>query len=133
MRKINKIILHCSATKEGKVFTAKDIDTWHKQQGYKCIGYHYVILLDGTIQMGRMDAEVGAHVVGQNANSIGVCYIGGLDLSGKAKDTRTAAQRLALKTLVSKLRQQYPNATVHGHNEFAAKACPCFDVRKEAL
>lgn len=131
MRKINKIILHCSATKEGRQFTAKDIDQWHKQRGWKGIGYHYVILLDGTIQPGRPESEIGAHTVGQNSNSIGICYIGGLDADGKAKDTRTDQQKEALHNLVSDLLKKYPGSTVHGHNEFANKACPCFNVKKE--
>ena len=80
------------------------------------------------IHAGRQLQRVGAHCKGHNANSIGVCYIGGLSKDGKPKDTRTAAQKKALMELVSKLRQEYPLATVHGHNEFAAKACPCFDV-----
>lgn len=131
MRVINKIILHCSATKAGQHFTVEDIDRWHKQRGFTKIGYHFVIYLDGTIHKGRDVSEVGAHVVGQNANSIGICYIGGLDEKGNPKDTRTDAQKEALKRLVAELKGKYPNATVHGHNEFAAKACPCFDVKKE--
>ena len=131
MRRINKIILHCSATKEGFSFTAKDIDDWHKQRGWKKIGYHYVVLLDGTVQSGRPESEIGSHTVGQNADSIGVCYIGGLDLNGKPKDTRTIQQKKALDSLISDLLKTYPASTVHGHHEFANKACPCFDVKKE--
>ncbi len=131
MRKINKIILHCSATKEGQPFTAKDIDTWHKQRGWKGIGYHYVVLLDGTVQPGRPESEIGAHTDGQNANSIGICYVGGLDSNGKPKDTRTSQQKNALRNLVSDLLKKYPDSTVHGHNEFANKDCPCFNVKKE--
>ncbi|MDR2038634.1 MAG: N-acetylmuramoyl-L-alanine amidase [Bacteroidales bacterium] len=131
MRKINKIILHCSATKEGQSFTAKDIDQWHKQRGWKSIGYHYVILIDGTVQPGRPESETGAHTVGQNSHSIGICYIGGLDPDGKAKDTRTYQQKAALKSLISDLLKKYPGSTIHGHNEFANKDCPCFDVKKE--
>ena len=133
MRKVNKIILHCSATKEGQPFTAKDIHTWHIQRGWKSIGYHYVILLDGTIQTGRLESEIGAHTAGQNANSIGICYIGGLDADGKPMDTRTIQQQNALKNLVADLLNKYPDSTVHGHNEFANKACPCFNVKKEFL
>ena len=93
MRKINKIILHCSATKEGKHYTAKDIDRWHREQGYTMIGYHYVILLDGTVEYGRPLEMQGAHTYGHNADSIGICYIGGLDQYGKAKDTRAEAPK----------------------------------------
>ena len=131
MRKIDKIILHCAATKEGQHFTVEDIDRWHKQRGFNKIGYHFVIYLDGSVHKGRDIAEIGAHCIGQNANSIGICYIGGLDANGKPKDTRTDAQKNALKKLVNDLLVKYPSATVHGHNEFANKACPCFDVKKE--
>lgn len=131
MRKIDKIILHCSATKEGQQFTIKDIDAWHKQRGFKYVGYHYVILLDGTVETGRPESEVGAHTLGQNANSIGICYIGGLDANAKPKDTRTDAQREALIKLVKELKAKYPGVTVHGHNEFANKACPSFNVKDE--
>ena len=128
MRKINKIILHCSATCEGQAFTAKDIDRWHRKRGYTTIGYHYVILLDGTVEIGRPEEQPGAHCKGHNAHSIGICYIGGLDKEGCAKDTRTEQQRQAMKQLIADLQQRYPNTTVHGHREFANKDCPCFDV-----
>jgi N-acetylmuramoyl-L-alanine amidase len=131
VRKIDKVIIHCSATKEGRNFTVADIDRWHKQSGFTKIGYHFVVYLDGSVHKGRDIAEIGAHTKGQNSNSIGICYIGGLDADGKAKDTRTDAQKAALVKLVAELRAQFPNATIHGHNEFANKACPCFDVKKE--
>lgn len=132
MRTINKIIIHCSATPEGKDFRAKDIDLWHKQRGFTGIGYHYVIDLDGTVEKGRDEALVGAHCVGQNQCSIGICYIGGLDKYGKTpKDTRTEVQKVSLKTLVNNLKNKYPGISVHGHNEFANKACPCFYVSRD--
>ncbi|WP_029902286.1 N-acetylmuramoyl-L-alanine amidase [Prevotella sp. 10(H)] len=131
MRKIDKIILHCSATKEGQHFTAEDIDCWHKERGFAKIGYHHVVYLDGSVHKGRDESLIGAHCLGQNATSIGVCYIGGLDKSGKPKDTRTANQKRALINLVNDLKAKYPGSRVYGHNEFAAKACPCFDVKKE--
>lgn len=131
MKKITKIILHCSATQEGKDFTVSDITKWHKQRGFTTIGYHYVIYRDGSINKGRPEDQIGAHTLGQNANSIGICYIGGLDTDNKPKDTRTEAQKASLIKLVEELKGRYPGATVHGHNEFAAKACPCFDVKKE--
>lgn len=111
--------------------TVKDIDRWHRDRGFSGIGYHHVIYLDGSIHRGRPEENAGAHTVGQNATSIGVCYIGGVDEKMKPKDTRTSAQRDALKKIVSDLQQRFPGATVHGHNEFAAKACPSFDVKKE--
>ena len=127
MRRIDKIIIHCSATEGGRDFHASDIDMWHRARGFKCIGYHYVVTLDGEIEAGRSETEIGAHCLGQNANSIGICYIGGLR-AGEPYDTRTAAQREALKLLVNKLMRRYPGATIHGHKEFANKACPCFDI-----
>lgn len=131
MRKINEIIVHCSATVEGRDYTVADIDSWHKARGWRCIGYHYVIYRDGSVHTGRSIWKVGAHCTGHNANSIGVCYIGGLDLNGKPKDTRTPQQREAMHRLVSDLQKRYPGATVHGHCEFADKACPCFDVKTD--
>lgn len=131
MREINKIILHCSATKEGSHFTVKDIDAWHKNRGWSGVGYHYVILLDGTVQKGRDISKIGAHVRGHNAKSIGICYIGGLDKDGKAKDTRTEAQIEAMNKLIKWLNHKFPEASIHGHNEFSNKACPCFNVKEE--
>lgn len=130
-RKIEKIIIHCSATPEGRHVTVKEIDKWHRERGFSGIGYHWVVYLDGTVHKGRSEAIGGAHTVGQNAKSIGVCYIGGVDQKMKAKDTRTPAQKIALRELVKNLQSRYPGATIHGHNEFAAKDCPCFDVHKE--
>lgn len=132
MRKIDEIIIHCSATAEGKDFNASDIDRWHKQRGFKKIGYHYVIKLDGTIEKGRGVEEIGAHCLNHNKNSIGICYIGGLASDNKTpKDTRTAEQKKALWKLIVELMIKYPDATIHGHREFANKACPCFDAQKE--
>jgi N-acetylmuramoyl-L-alanine amidase len=129
MRTISKIIVHCTATPEGRDVTVADIDRWHRQRGFRCIGYHYVIYLDGSVHQGRPISEIGAHCLGQNNHSIGICYVGGLAKDGKtAKDTRTDAQKAALVKLITELRRQFPNATLHGHREFANKACPCFDV-----
>ena len=128
MRTITKIILHCSATKEGKNFSAADIDRWHREQGYAMIGYHYVILLDGIVEPGRPLELQGAHTYGHNADSIGICYIGGLDHNGCPADTRTPEQHRAMTELINKLLQRFPDATVHGHREFANKDCPCFEV-----
>lgn len=132
MRKINEIIIHCSATHEGADFSALDIDYWHRKRGFDCIGYHYVICLDGRIQKGRNIEYAGAHCYGHNQNSIGVCYIGGLDKEGFPKDTRTPAQREALKSLVNDLRDAWGDIPVHGHHYYnKKKACPCFDVEGE--
>ena len=149
MRKIDEIIIHCSDSPEGRNDKAEDIRRWHKQRGFNDIGYHYVIDLDGTIEQGRPIEQAGAHCTGHNRNSIGICYIGGAywrdgvnakgkpikGKDGKAvlipKDTRTLLQRIAMKELVAQLLGMFPEATVHGHREFANKACPCFDVQAE--
>ena len=132
MRKIDLIIIHCSATREGKDFRAADIDRWHRQQSFKSIGYHFVVRLNGEVERGRPIAEVGAHCKGHNATSIGVCYIGGLAADGKMpKDTRTVEQRKAMRNLVRTLKHVFPGAVVRSHRDFAAKACPCFDATRE--
>lgn len=133
MRKIDKIIVHCSATPEGRAVTAKEIDSWHRNKGWNGIGYHYVIGLNGEIWQGRNIELAGAHTERQNTNSIGVCYIGGCDKNMKAKDTRTAAQKTSLIKLIQELKGKYKNATIHGHNEYAAKACPSFNVQSWLL
>jgi N-acetylmuramoyl-L-alanine amidase len=132
MRTINKIIIHCTATPEGRAVTVADIDRWHKERGFSKIGYHYVIGLNGERWQGRNLSETGAHCEGHNTNSIGICYVGGLETDGKTpKDTRTTMQKIALKTLIEEIKASYPAATIHGHNEFANKACPCFNVKNE--
>lgn len=132
MKEVKEIIVHCSATAEGKPFTIADIRRWHKAQGWDDVGYHYVIHLDGSIHQGRGEAFQGAHCKGHNAHSIGVCYIGGCAADGKTpKDTRTDAQNAALLALLKRLRKRYPEATIHGHRDFAAKACPSFDAKGE--
>jgi len=133
MRTINEIILHCSATKEGKHFDAEDIRVWHVNgNGWSDIGYHFVILLDGTIEHGRPVEKVGAHVKGRNRNSIGVCYIGGLDEDGKPKDTMTKEQEASFLDVVHSLRLVLGgNISVSGHNEYANKACPSFVLCKK--
>ena len=132
MRTIDKIILHCAATKEGRDIKTETIKSWHvKGNGWSDIGYHYVIELDGTVKKGRPIYRSGAHTKGHNTGSIGVCYIGGIDIEKKPKDTRTEAQRNAMDELINELLVEYPNATIHGHNEFSAKSCPSFDVQKE--
>ena len=130
MRRITEIIVHCSATPEGCDYDARDIALWHRQRGFLKIGYHYVVKLDGTIQEGRKLSDVGAHCSGHNANSIGVCYIGGLR-DGIPADTRTDAQKFALLKLLQSLKVLYPKARIYGHRDFANKACPCFDATAE--
>lgn len=132
MRTINEIIVHCSATPEGKDYTVKDIDRAHKLRGFSKIGYHYVVYRDGSYHIGRNPEEIGAHCIGHNANSIGVCYIGGVAKDGKTpKDTRTDAQKKTLISLLRTLKARYPKAKIYPHYKFAAKACPSFDAEKE--
>ena len=132
MRKISKIIIHCSATPSGRAVTINEIDAWHKQRGFACIGYHYVIGINGEIWKGRDEQRIGAHCLNHNKHSIGICYIGGLSSKDYTpKDTRTDMQKAALIKLLRELKVKYPNATIHGHNEFAAKECPCFDANNE--
>lgn len=134
-RPITEVIVHCTATPEGRDVSVQTIREWHKAKGWSDIGYHWVVLLDGAIQAGRPEALVGAHVAGRNANTLGVVYVGGVAKDGKTpKDTRTPAQKAALLAHVKALIERYPTITkVTGHNQYAAKACPSFDVRKDEL
>lgn len=132
MRQINLIIIHCSAVKPNQTSSAKQIDQWHKAQGWRMIGYHYVVRRDGTIEVGRPEHQIGAHCSGRNASSIGVCYEGGLNAEGQPSDTRTDAQKEAIRNLLCDLKTRYPFAQIAGHNNFSKiKPCPCFDARKE--
>ena len=132
MRKIDKIIIHCSATVEGVNVSTSTIKRWHVQgRGWSDIGYHYVIGLDGAIDYGRAINRSGAHTKGENETSIGICYIGGLSKSKRAKDTRTEAQKKSLIKILKTLTHIYPEASIHSHFEFANKACPCFNAGEE--
>lgn len=132
MRVIRLIIIHCSAVRPWQVSGLQDIDRWHRQQGWNGCGYHYVVRRDGTIETGRPLEMVGAHCVHHNQHSIGVCYEGGLDADGLTADTRTAAQKVAMRQLLEKLHEQFPKAIIAGHNVFdPTKDCPCFDAVSE--
>ncbi len=132
MRKINRIIVHCTATPAGRHVTVADIDRWHRQRGFAGIGYHYVIYLDGSVHEGRPVSRQGAHCSGYNATSIGVCYVGGVAADCRTPlDTRTPAQRSSLVDLLRRLKTLYPGATIHSHGDFAPKACPSFDATAE--
>ena len=131
-RAINEIIIHCSATAEGKDYTTSQIKQWHLARGFSDIGYHWVIYRDGSIHQGRDESKVGAHCTGHNSYSIGVCYIGGCSTDGKTpKDTRTENQKASLIKLLKELKMKYPKAKIYPHYKFANKACPCFDAEKE--
>lgn len=131
-RNIKEIIVHCSATPEGKDFTVANIRSWHLQRGFSDVGYHYIIYRDGSINKGRDESISGAHCTGHNTISIGVCYIGGCAKDGKTpKDTRTEAQKAALVKLLKELKVKYPRAKIYPHYKFAAKACPSFNAEEE--
>ncbi len=130
--KTTEIIVHCSATPEGKDYTVYDIQRWHVQRGFNAIGYNFVIYRDGSIHQGRQTCKVGAHCHKHNSVSVGVCYIGGMDEENKhPKDTRTDAQKASLLELLTYLKAKYPDATIYGHRDFAKKACPCYNAKEE--
>ena len=132
MREINKIIVHCSATREGENFEVAEIRKWHLARGFSDIGYHFYIDLYGEIHKGRDINKIGAHCKGHNRNSIGICYCGGVEADGKTpKDTRYDCQKESLTAVLRTLKAMYPNAVVHSHNDFANKACPSFNATKE--
>lgn len=144
-RDIREIIIHCTATREGVNYTVNDIRRMHLAGGFSDIGYHYLIYIDGSIHNGRNVNISGAHCVNHNAHSIGISYVGGLDSSGKAKDTRNAKQKESLLKLIKSLKSLYPKAKVIGHREVSPdlngngliepsewiKECPCFDASIE--
>lgn len=145
MRKISELIWHCTATPEGREHTAAEVDSWHAQRGFKrskpvgnphlkAIGYHKMVHLDGSVSIGRDESEVGAHVAGHNTGTIGYVYVGGMTADMKsAKDTRTPAQKATMLRLTKEAIAKYGLTKVSGHNQYAAKACPSFDVRKDPL
>lgn len=128
-RRIDMIILHCSATPDGKDYTVDQIRQCHIARGFSDVGYHFIVYRDGSVHRGRPVEQIGSHTKGYNSHSIGICYIGGNSADNeKPKDTRTPQQRKALRELVDSLLKKYPRATVHGHYEFANKACPSFKI-----
>tara|TARA_B100000424_G_scaffold266969_1_gene258954 strand:+ start:1334 stop:1747 length:414 start_codon:yes stop_codon:yes gene_type:complete len=133
MRNINKIIVHCSATREGQDIPVETIKDWHVNgRGWSDIGYHFYIDINGDIQKGRDISKIGAHCRGNNRNSIGVCYCGGVESDGRTpKDTRNEKQKEALLCVLRTLKAMYPEAVIHSHKDFANKACPSFDATKE--
>ena len=145
MKKIDTIIIHCSATHAGQDIKAKDIDRMHRARGFSQIGYNYVINLDGTVETGRPLTIAGAHCIGYNDHSIGICYIGGIDANGKPSDTRTPAQKAAMDDLINDICQVYDIVELLGHRDTSPdlnndgvvepfefiKSCPCFDVMDE--
>jgi len=142
-RKINLIVIHCSATKETQDYTFENCIRDHKARGFTTCGYHRFIRRDGTIHIGRQFGNTGAHVKNYNANSIGICYEGGLDANGKAKDTRTEAQKASINLCIMEA-MNFAKGEVKricGHRDLSpdldgdgvvephewVKQCPCFD------
>ncbi|TBE66388.1 N-acetylmuramoyl-L-alanine amidase [Rhizobium ruizarguesonis] len=126
------LVVHCSATQPKMDIGAKEIRQWHREKGWIDIGYHFVIRRDGTVELGRPENVVGAHVENHNSNSIGICLVGGVDTKGKAENNFTPAQFATLAIKLRELRSKYPGVTVQGHRDFpgAKKDCPSFDTRK---
>lgn len=129
--KTEYIVIHCSATPPSMDIGVKEIDRWHRQKGWSGCGYHYVIRRNGSIETGRPDNVIGAHVVNYNHNSLGICMVGGVAEKDKVtpENNFTEAQFASARALISRLRAKYPNAKVRGHRDFAKKACPSFDVK----
>lgn len=130
MRFINDIIVHCTATLPGQDVGVAEVTQWHRARGWKNIGYHYLVRLDGSVEKGRPASQPGAHCYGHNAHSVGVAYVGGLDGEGRPKDTRTEAQRRAMLKLLADLTRMY-RCRIHGHRDYAQRDCPCFDAARE--
>ena len=133
MREIDKIIVHCSATREGQDIPVETIKKWHVEgRGWSDIGDHFYIDINAKIWKGRDIQKIGAHCSGNNRSSIGICYCGGVEADGKTpKDTRTESQKESLLSVLKTLKAMFPDASIYSHNEFANKACPSFDATNE--
>lgn len=132
MRSIKYIVIHYSATPEGREHDVHDIRRWHvNDRKFLDVGYHYLIKLDGTIEEGRPLIHQGAHVKNYNRNSIGICYIGGLNEDNESSDTRTSEQKESLLILLKKLKKDYPNAQILGHKDLSSTLCPGFNAKDE--
>ena len=143
MRNIDLLVVHCAATRPSLDIGAREINEWHKRRGWSRIGYHYVIRRDGTLETGRPESQIGAHSKGHNANSIGICLVGGVNDKGKAENNFTEFQFNTLERLLSDLKVKYPNADILGHRDLSpdidgdgvieswewVKDCPSFQVR----
>lgn len=125
------IMLHCTATPARRAVTRDEIDGWHRQRGFRGIGYHYIIHQNGRVEEGRPLTQTGAHCKGYNSTAIGIAYVGGTDAKGVPTDTRTPEQKAAIVALIGRLRARFRIERIMGHNEVANKACPCFDAGKE--
>ena len=128
------IVLHCDGIRPSQHNSVKKIDDYHKSKGWKGIGYHFWVDRQGKVFTGRSLEEVGAHVVGHNSHSIGICYEGGLNELGVETDTRTPEQKVALRKLLEELHGRFPKALIVGHHDLnPGKKCPCYDVVSEYI
>jgi N-acetylmuramoyl-L-alanine amidase len=127
------LVVHCSASQPNAKppVTAAVIDRWHRERGFRKIGYHFVIRRDGVVEPGRTLDEIGAHVEGFNAVSVGVCLAGGVDANLKPEDNFTSQQKDVLAKLLAGLLQKFPKAEIVGHRDLpnVKKDCPSFDVK----
>lgn len=130
MRRIDYIVVHCSATREGQELPPDTLDEMHRARGFSGTGYHYYIRRNGEVTETRPIAQIGAHTRGYNNHGIGICYEGGLDIRGRPADTRTPEQKETLQKLLDRLKKDYPRARVVGHRDLPGvkKDCPCFEV-----
>lgn len=134
MRPVTEIIIHCTGTEPSDNTTVESVRKYHKERnGWKDIGYHYLIYTDGSIHVGRPIDQVGAHCKDHNTGSIGICYVGGKNTKGELVDTRNLAQVAAIRSLVKSLKVVFPTIKkVSGHYMYdKTKKCPCFDVINE--
>lgn len=132
MRKISHIVVHCSATAQNVSVSAIQ-RYWKENLGWRVPGYHYIVEANGNIVKLLDEGKTSNGVAGHNAALVNVCYIGGIDASGKAKDTRTEKQKASLLFLLEQLKERYPSASICGHFNFPGvkKACPSFDAQTE--
>lgn len=145
MRKIDMIVIHCSATRADVPLSPRQLDEMHRQRGFDGCGYHYYVRRDGEICTMCPVDRPGAHAKGYNQHSIGVCYEGGLDEQGRPADTRTELQKRSLRVLVRVLAMDFQTRRIVGHRDLSpdlngdgviepeewTKVCPCFDVGTE--
>ena len=141
MTRVDFLAIHCSATPAGgkhETIGVNDIRRWHRERGFRDVGYHFVIKRDGTVENGRPTDQPGAHEPRINSRSIAVCLVGGAPPAGSeaarkglGENNFTDAQFEALKRVLTDLRRKYPKAEVIGHRDVPGvqKACPSFDCR----
>lgn len=144
-RRINLIVLHCSATRENAEYTPERLECDHKARGFLRAGYHYYVRRNGEIANLRPPEMIPAHAKGYNRKSLAICYEGGLDDAGKPKDTRTEQQKESIRVLLLLLLVRHPGCRICGHRDLSPdrdgnghispdewiKQCPCFDAEEE--